>query len=126
MAHVNEKYPGVPTVVLSSLLETEILQIRAEEGEEAALDYMELCGIEESKMDTLLEHCSNILGLQKFYTAGPTHVSSWFIKKGQTAPQAAGTIHGGFEKAFICTEITKVQDWIDIGDEDALRAKNKW
>ena len=63
MAHVNEKYPGVPTVVLSSLLETEILQIRAEEGEEAALDYMELCGIEESKMATLLEHCSNILGL---------------------------------------------------------------
>ena len=52
MAHVNEKHPGVPTVVLSSLLETEILQIRAEEGEEAALDYMELCGIEESKMDT--------------------------------------------------------------------------
>ena len=45
MAHVNEKYPGIPTVVLSSLLETEILQIRAEEGEEAALDYMELCGI---------------------------------------------------------------------------------
>merc|ERR1712070_958994 len=87
---------------------------------------MELTGFEESQLDKLLEECSNILGLQKFYTAGPTHVSSWFVKKGATAPQAAGQIHGGFEKAFICAEITKVQDWIDIGDENAIRSAKRW
>ena len=53
-------------------------------------------------------------------------MSSWLINKGATAPQAAGAIHGGFEKAFICCEVTKVDDWVNIGDEDALRAKNKW
>jgi len=72
--------------VLSSLLENEIMQIRNDEGEEAAQEYMELSGMEESALENLLEECSNILNLQKFYTAGPTHVSSWFIKKGSTAP----------------------------------------
>ena len=87
---------------------------------------MEISGVKESALDRLLEECSNVLGLQKFYTAGPTHVSSWFIKKGSTAPQAAGAIHSNFEKAFICAEITKVDDWVKIGDEDALRSANKW
>jgi len=73
-------------VYLSSLLEQEILQIRADEGEEEAKEYMEISGVKESALDRLLEECSNVLGLQKFYTAGPTHVSSWFIKKGSTAP----------------------------------------
>ena len=126
LAYATEKYPNVPTVLLSSLLEQEILEIRAEEGEEAAREYMELCGIEESALDRLLEECSNVLGLQKFYTAGPTHVSSWFIKRGSTAPQAAGAIHGAFEKAFICAEITKISDWTELGDEEALRKANRW
>jgi hypothetical protein len=45
LAHVNEKYPGTPTVILSSLLEEEISQIRNDEGEEAAQEYMELSNI---------------------------------------------------------------------------------
>ena len=61
--YVAEKYPGAPIVVLCSLLEQEILQIRAEDGEEAALEYMELSGIEESALERLLEECSNVLGL---------------------------------------------------------------
>ena len=108
ISYVEEAYPGVPCIMLSSLLESDILQLRAEDGEEAAQEYMEASGMTESKLDCLLEECSNILGLQKFYTAGPSHVSSWLINKGSTAPQAAGTIHGGFEKAFICAEICKV------------------
>jgi ribosome-binding ATPase len=72
----------------------------------------------------LLEECSNILGLQKYYTAGPTEVSSWFVKKGATAPEAAGKIHSKFEKAFICAEICKVADWVKHKDEDIIRRKN--
>jgi len=126
IAYAKEKYPGTPTVVLSSLLEDEIVQIKQSDGQAAAEEYMELSGLEESVLDQLLEECSNILGLQKFYTAGETHVSSWFIKRGATAPQAAGAIHTAFEKAFICAEVSKVEDWLNIGDEEALRRKNKW
>ena len=100
--------------------------MRQEEGEEAALEYMDLSGMQQSSLDRLLEECSNVLGLQKFYTAGPTHVSSWFIKRGSTAPQAAGAIHTGFQKAFIQAEISKVNDWVEFGDEEALRKAKKW
>ena len=82
-------------------------------------------GLEESKLDSLLEHCSNILGLQKFYTAGPTQVSSWFVEKGATAPKAAGKIHSQFEEKYICAEICKVQDWVQHGTEEQIRIKNK-
>ena len=84
--HIQTNYPGIPFIQLSSLLEEELVQIRQNDGEEAAQEYMELSGLDESQLDNLLEQCSNILGLQKFYTAGPTHVSSWFIKRGSTAP----------------------------------------
>jgi len=84
ITYAQESYPTIPVITLASLLEQEVTELRAEEGEEAALEYMELSGMseEDSALDRLLEECSNILGLQKFYTAGPTHVSSWFIKKG--------------------------------------------
>ena len=56
--------------------------------------------------------CSNTLKLNKFYTAGPEQVSSWFIPEKATAAQAAGKIHGDFEKHFISADISKVEDWV--------------
>jgi ribosome-binding ATPase len=72
VAYVNKKYPQIPVVVLSALLENEIVKIRNDDGEEQAKEFMDMYGLQESRLDDLLEHCSNILGLQKFYTAGPT------------------------------------------------------
>lgn len=86
---------------------------------------MSVYGMKDSKLDQLLEHCSNILGLQKFYTAGPTQVSSWFVEKGATAPQAAGKIHSDFERKFICAEICKVEDWVKYESEEAIKIKGK-
>jgi ribosome-binding ATPase len=79
---------------------------------------MDMYGLKESRLDELLEHCSNTLSLQKFYTAGPSQVSSWFVEKGSTAPQAAGKIHSHFETKFICAEICKVEDWEKYGSEE--------
>lgn len=125
MAHVESEYPGTPVVTLSVLLESEIVRARIEEGEAAAKDFMELYGLEESRLDELLEHCSDILNLQKFYTAGPACVSSWFVEKGATAPKAAGKIHGDFEKKFICAEVSKVDDWTKYKTEESLRSGGK-
>lgn len=63
VSYVKEKYPGTPTVVLSSLLEEQISQIRNDEGEEAALEYMEMSNMPHSALDLLLEESSNVLGL---------------------------------------------------------------
>jgi ribosome-binding ATPase YchF (GTP1/OBG family) len=82
-----------------------------------------MSGLEGSALDALLEECSNLLALQKYYTAGPTEVSSWFMKKGAMAPEAAGKIHSKFESKFICAEICKVDDWIKHKDEDLIRRK---
>lgn len=84
--YVHEKYPNTPVITLSALLENEIVMSRTEGGEAAAQEIMAVYGLQESRLDLLLEHCSDILNLQKFYTAGPTQVSSWFVEKGATAP----------------------------------------
>lgn len=127
-AYVNEKYPTIPCVTLSALLENEIVIVRNDQeggGEASAEEFMEMYGLKESRLDELLEHCSNQLGLSKFYTAGPTQVSSWFVEKGSTAPQAAGKIHSKFETQFICAEICKVEDWVKYGTEEQIRIKGK-
>jgi ribosome-binding ATPase YchF (GTP1/OBG family) len=61
--YVNEKYPKVPVVVLSALLENDLVKIRNEDGEEQANEFMQMYGLEESRLDSVLEHCSNILSL---------------------------------------------------------------
>lgn len=61
--YVNEKYPQIPVVALSALLENEIVMARTAGGEESAQEIMQLYGLEESKLDQLLEHCSDILNL---------------------------------------------------------------
>ncbi len=52
-------------------------------------------------------------------------MSSWFVEKGSTAPQAAGKIHSTFEKKFIRAEICKVQDWVQYGSEELIKTKGK-
>ena len=83
--------------------------------------------MEQSRLDDLLNSCADHLGRKKFYTAGQTICSSWWIEEGTTAAQAAGKIHGDFETNFICAEISKVDDWIEHGGtEDNVRKAGKW
>lgn len=61
--YVTERYPKQPVVILSALLENEIVKIRNDDGEDQAQEFMTMYGLEESRLDLLLEHCSNILNL---------------------------------------------------------------
>ena len=63
------------------------------------------------------------LGLQSYMTAGPKEVHAWTIKKGWTAPQAAGVIHTDFERGFIAAQVIDFNDLIEAGSE--LEAKNR-
>lgn len=71
----------------------------------------------------MLNVCCEKLDIHRYYTAGVQEVRSWFIPHGATAAQAAGKIHGDFEKNFICAEISKVQDWVDAGCEEKVVSK---
>jgi GTP-binding protein YchF len=65
------------------------------------------------------------LGLQSYLTAGPKEVRAWTILQGATAPQAAGVIHGDFERGFIAADIVGYQDLIDAGSLPTARAAGK-
>ena len=61
-------------------------------------------------LNKLIQDGFNLLGLQTYFTGGPKEVKAWTIKKGSTAPEAAGAIHSDFEKGFIKAEVIKFDD----------------
>ncbi len=91
-------------------------------------DHQELLqsyGQAESGLLQLIHAAYNILGLQSYLTAGEKEVRAWTIPKGSTAPQAAGVIHGDFEKGFIAAQVINYNDLITAGSETAVKAAGK-
>ena len=85
-------------------------------------ELLESYGQHESGLDQLIHAAYATLGLQSYLTAGEKEVRAWTIKKGSTAPQAAGVIHGDFEKGFIAAQIVSYPDLITAGSEAAAKA----
>merc|ERR1711945_60902 len=86
--------------------------------------------LEETKCTSILEKIVvqgyKALQLEYFFTAGPDEVKAWTIQKGTKAPQAAGRIHGDFEKGFIMAEVMKFDDFKEEGSEQAAKAAGKY
>ena len=85
---------GARTVVISARIEEEVAQLPDEE----AAEYLEAMGLDEPGLDRLIREGYALLGLQTYFTAGPKEARAWTIRRGMLAPQAAGVIHGDFEK----------------------------
>lgn len=90
-----------------------------------ATELLESYGQTESGLLQLIHAAYDTLGLQSFLTAGEKEVRAWTIPKGATAPQAAGAIHGDFERGFIAAEIVHYADLIKAGSLTAARAGGK-
>lgn len=88
-------------------------------------ELLESYGIKESGLEQLIHTAYDVLGLQSYLTAGEKEVRAWTIQKGATAPQAAGVIHGDFEKGFIAAEIVSYQDLINAGSLSIARSQGK-
>jgi ribosome-binding ATPase YchF (GTP1/OBG family) len=82
-------------------------------------------GQQESGLDVLARVGFATLGLSTFLTAGPKEARAWTIKRGATAPQAAGVIHTDFERGFIKAEIVSYDDLVDAGSMADARARGK-
>jgi hypothetical protein len=93
--------------------------------ESDAKELLESYGQSESGLVQLIHAAYDTLGLQSYLTAGEKEVRAWTIKKGFTAPQAAGVIHGDFERGFIAAQIVDYNDLIDAGSEAAAKAAGK-
>jgi GTP-binding protein YchF len=90
-----------------------------------ATEMLESYGQKESGLVQLIHAAYDTLGLQSYLTAGEKEIRAWTIAKGSTAPQAAGVIHGDFERGFIAAQIVNYKDLIAAGSEAAAKAAGK-
>ena len=112
---------GAGVVVISAQIEEEIAQLDADE----AAMFLEEMGLEEAGLDRLIRAGHDLLDLQTYFTVGPKEARAWTIKKGTLAPQAAGVIHGDFERGFIRAETIGYDDYVNLGGEQAAKEAGK-
>jgi ribosome-binding ATPase YchF (GTP1/OBG family) len=108
-------------VFLDAKVESELIDLSPEEANELLASL----GQDESGLDQLARIGFNTLGLQTYLTAGPKETRAWTIKKGATAPQAAGVIHTDFQRGFIKAEIVSFEDLIAAGSMADAKAAGK-
>ncbi|MER5384391.1 redox-regulated ATPase YchF [Streptomyces sp. NBC_00647] len=108
-------------IFLNAKLEADLAELE----EEDAKELLESVGVQEPGMATLARVGFNTLGLQTYLTAGPKESRAWTIKKGATAPEAAGVIHTDFQKGFIKAEVISFADLVETGSVAEARAKGK-
>jgi hypothetical protein len=113
---------GAASVVISARIEEEISQLAAEE----AAMFLEEMGLAEAGLDRLIRAGYQLLELQTYFTVGPKEARAWTIPKGTLAPQAAGVIHGDFEKGFIRAETIAYADYISGKGESGAKEAGKF
>ncbi|MGF0116070.1 redox-regulated ATPase YchF [Promicromonospora sp. Marseille-Q5078] len=108
-------------VFLDAKFESELVELDADDAREMLAD----SGQEEAGLDQLARVGFHTLGLQTYLTAGPKESRAWTIRKGWTAPQAAGVIHTDFERGFIKAEVISFDDLVEAGSVQAARSAGK-
>lgn len=112
---------GAASVVISAKIEEEISQLDAEEQ----AMFLDELGLEQAGLDRLIKAGYDLLHLQTYFTVGPKEARAWTIKEGTAAPQAAGVIHGDFERGFIRAETIAYDDYIALGGENGAKDAGK-
>ena len=123
LTHVEEfaAREGAPVVAICAALESEISGLSDDDKKEFLAD----TGMTEPGLNRLIRAAYKLLGLQTYFTAGVKEVRAWTIHIGDTAPQAAGVIHGDFEKGFIRAEVIGYNDFIACKGETGAKDKGK-
>ncbi|MDD4151789.1 MAG: DUF933 domain-containing protein, partial [Candidatus Gracilibacteria bacterium] len=101
----------IRVVPICAKLEEDMIEMNEEEKKE----FLSEMGLISTGLDNLIKTCFDALGLQYYFTAGEKEVRAWTIKKGATAPQAAGVIHTDFEKGFIKADTVNWKDLVEFG-----------
>lgn len=114
---------GNKAVLVSAQVESELAGLDKDERAE----FLEALGVsdEDVGLKALVRSAYSALGLQTYFTSGPTETRAWTILKGSTAPQAAGVIHTDFEKGFIRSETVSYSDMVALGSEKSCKEAGK-
>ena len=110
-------------LVIAGKTEAEIAEL---ENKEDRMAFLLDAGLSEPGVDKLVRTAYSMLNLQTFFTVGPKEIRAWTIKKGMTAPMAAGVIHSDLERGFIRAEVMKYNDFISLGSEHACKEAGKF
>jgi GTP-binding protein YchF len=110
---------GAKVVVACTKIEAEVAAMAYEEREKFLHDL----GVKESGLDQVIHEGYALLNLITFFTCGPKEVRAWTIRKGSTAPQAAGEVHSDMEKGFIRAEVMKYKDIVEHRSETKVKEK---
>ncbi len=119
LAHAAKE--GAEAVVISAQIESELALLDDEEAEE----FLQSLDLEEAGLNRLIKAGYSLLGLQTYFTSGPKETRAWTIHQGMRAPQAAGVIHGDFEKGFIRAETIAYEDYVAHGSEQGAKEAGK-
>ena len=124
LAAVQEVATSEPAsvVAICNKLEAEI----AELADEERVEFLQDLGMEEPGLDRVIRAGYELLGLQTYFTAGPKEARAWTVRRGSTAPAAAGVIHTDFEKGFIRAEVVSYEDYITGNGEAGAKDAGKW
>lgn len=117
------KPAGAMVLIIAALAESEIAELDNPDDREMFLQDL---GLEEPGVNKLIRAAYDLLQLETFFTAGPKEVRAWTIRKGTTAPQAAGVIHSDLERGFIRAEVMKYHDFITLKSEHACKEAGKF
>ncbi len=107
-AALQELVAGSPAIFLSAQTEADLQDLSVDDAKEL----LQSLGQDESGLDLLIRLGYKTLGLETFFTSGPTETRGWTMHAGSTAPQAAGIIHTDFEKGFIKAEVVSYEDFV--------------
>ena len=113
---------GASVVTVCAAIEADLAGMEDAEKHEFLADL----GFDEPGLNRVVRAGYDLLGLQTFFTGGPKQVRAWTVRKGATAPQAAGVIHTDFERGFIRAEVVSYQDFITLGGENGAKDAGKW
>jgi GTP-binding protein YchF len=108
---------GAEVVPVCAAIEEEMAQLEDADRDEFLKDL----GLDEPGLNRVIRAGYKLLGLQTYFTAGEKEVRAWQVKKGATAPQAAGVIHTDFERGFIRAETIAYDDYINYKGESGAR-----
>ena len=113
---------GADLVVISGNLEAELALLDNEDRDEMLAEY----GLSEPGLNKVIRAAYHLLGLVTFFTAAEKEARAWTVKRGATAPQAAGQIHTDFERGFIRAEVVAYDDFIRSQGELGAKEAGKW
>jgi ribosome-binding ATPase len=110
-------------LIIAGEIEAEIAEL---ENKGDRLAFLKDAGLDEPGVDKLVRAAYKMLNLQTFFTVGPKEIRAWTIKRGMTAPLAAGVIHSDLERGFIRAEVMRYNDFITIGSEHGCKEAGKF